>query len=248
MLSPMRHPVFGQLVPDQWGQSLMTFRVFPHLKAFWLSEPDGTAGPRDAKRRKWVADWEHHIADLAKVCRNIDVMAGLQARGVYEVHVNVPKNGEPSAEQAATYQAFLDHEAAVCRNVADALLRYYRHGRQVLSDWFREDDDWPPGDTIEGLAPRVRFDGITINRRAAHGVCPITLGWDPDWDPEHGLSMTLYRDQVLDIGPAGEGLLAMDPEDYRTADYLVWGPDQLNAAERAALDEFVAGYEGYREE
>ena len=91
--------------------------------------------------------------------------------------------------------------------------------------------------------PRISIAAVTIHRRAAHGVCPISLGWDPDWDPEHGLMMVLYRDQVLDIGMAGESLLLGAPEEYLTAGFAVWGPDQLNAAERAALDAFVADYQ-----
>jgi hypothetical protein len=240
MPSPIHHPVFGHLVPDQWDRGLLTFRQFPHMKQFWHADPAGTISRLSAEEREWVTHWDRHAARLARVCRNFDVLAGLQSLGVYEVSVGVRKDGAPSAEQAATYQMFLDREEAVCRNVIDALLRYYRHARQALPDWFR-DEDYPEGKTAEELSGLLRFDGIGIRRRPVNGICPITLGWDPDWDPEHGLVMAVYRDQVLEFGSSGELMVLEDPQEYLANPYLVWGPDQMNDAERAALREFING-------
>lgn len=181
------------------------------------------------------------MAELSRVCRNFDVLAALQSLGVYEVGVRVPKREEPTAVQSATYQAFLDREEEVCGNVVDALLRYYRHVRDVAPDWF-EDDDYPDGRSVEDLAQCVDFDGIHICRISSQGLCPIMLGWEPAWDLEHKLAMTLFRDQVLEIFSAGEGRLLHNPEDYLTDPHTVWGVDQLNDSEREALQEFIDGF------
>ena len=245
MLSTVQHPVLGRLVPDQWNRGLLTFRQFPHMRMFWHPDPEKTIARLSVEQRRWVTGWDRHAAELSPICRNFDVLAALQSLGVYEVSIGVPRTGELSAPQVAAYQWFLDHEEAVCGNVIGALLRYYRHMRQVAPDWFR-DDDYPNGHTVEELAPLLRFDGIGISRRSSHGLSVITMGWDPDWDPEHGLGTTLYRDQVLEIGQSAETVLLLDPEEYLTGGYSLWGPNQLNDAEQAVLQEFVEGYE-YRE-
>nr|WP_165250311.1 hypothetical protein [Paludisphaera soli] len=54
--------------------------------------------------------------------------------------------------------------------------------------------------------------------------------------------MVLYRDQVLEIGPACGGLLLLSPEEYLTAPDLLWGPAELNDSERSALGVFLEGY------
>lgn len=239
MLSPIRHPVFGTLVPDQWDTNLLTFRQFPEMKLFWHPDPDNAVRCLEDRERAWVQDWQRHTAELARVCRNGDVHSALQSLGVYEVTVQAGKDGQPSPEQVATYQFFLQHEAAFCRNMLDALLRYYRHARDAAPDWFG--DDFPNANTVEELAPLVRFDGIGIGRRPANGFCVVSTGWDPDWDPEHGLQMIHYRDQVLEIAPSGESLLLNAPEEYLTFPYSIWGPGRLNEAERAALNEYLDG-------
>lgn len=240
MVKPLDHPVFGRLVPDRWKEDLLTFREFPHLKALRPPDPEEQLRRVGKKKRAWVQDWRNHGAELAKVCRDVEVLTALQSLGVYEVSVAVGKDGLPSAEQAATYRHFLDEEETICRNVQDALLRYYRHVRRAMPDWF-EGDDYPEGRTIEELAGRLGFDGIGIGRKHAHGTCLLTMGWDPAWDPEHGLQTTLYRGQVVEIGPSGESMLDLDPEDYAACGFTLWGPDRMNEAEKEALRLYLEG-------
>lgn len=54
MRAPVNHPVFGLTVRDQWGSGLLTFRQFPHMKAFWHPDPEGTIGRLSPKQRDWV--------------------------------------------------------------------------------------------------------------------------------------------------------------------------------------------------
>ncbi|MDG3008142.1 DUF6985 domain-containing protein [Paludisphaera mucosa] len=235
------HPAFGPLFRDADGSALVTFRRFPFMRPFWYPGPDAAIALLDEPERQWVRDWERNGAGLARVRRHSDVHSALQALGVYEVGVDVEKGGGPSSSQAETYRLFLDREEAICGNVFDALLRYYRHARAALPDWF-EGDEYPEGRTIEELGPWVSFDGIQLGRGESHGLVPVGLAWEPAWDREHKLAMVLYRDQVLEIGPACGSMLLLCPEEYLTASDLLWGPDQLTDAERSALGDFLDGY------
>src|SRR5262249_6232142 len=147
--------------------------------------------------------------------------------GVYEVSVAVPKSGGgPSDAQTAAYRHFLDHEEAVCGNVVDALLRYYRFAHQELPDWF-EGEDYPTDMSMEALPKYVRFDGIRVSRHSAGGLSPMTLTWDPDWDLEHGLQMMLWRDQVIGIGSDIDALFEA-PATNRADNFSgLWGKKQM---------------------
>ncbi len=206
---------------------------------FWHAYPERELGRLSAEHRDWVENWPQHIGELSRICRNSTVHAALQSLGVYEVSVAVPPNGGvPGEAQAAAYRHFLDHEEAVCRNVVEALLRYYRFARQELPDWF-EDEDYPEDISVAELPTYVRFDGIRIPCGSSNGVSPITLAWDPDWDPEHGLQMILFRDQVLAIGSDLDSILEA-PAAYLACDFPgMWGRNQMTDMERQALQEFV---------
>lgn len=180
--------------------------------------------------------WERNIAPLAKARRRSD------APGAHEVGVAAGADGVPSPAQDETYRRFLDREEATCRNVCDALLRYDRSMRSRFPDGFRG-EAYPDGRSVEDLGPWIAFDGIDILREESHGTCPVVLSWNPAWDQEHKLEMVLYKDQVLEIGSACAGsMLLLSPQDYLTAPDLAWGADDLNAAEREALREFLDGY------
>jgi hypothetical protein len=247
MLTAIQHPVVGLLVPDQWNRSLMAFRKFVAMERFWYPDPEAAIALLTPQHQEWVRNWERHTAQLARVCRHSDVHSALLSLGVYEVRFSVNHEGQISPEQANTFQAFFAYEEQVCGNAQDALLRYYQHLRAVMPDWFDEGDD-PDPQSIEELAPKVGFDGIEIVYNSSHGLCPVTMGWDPFWDREHGLEMILYRNQVLEICAASLSLLLLDPEDYLTAPDLVWGVKQLTSAEREALKAFVSGYEARNDE
>src|SRR5262245_32178810 len=51
MLTSVQHPVFGRLIPDQWGSSLLMFRQFPFLRLFWPPDPERQMSSLDVKER-----------------------------------------------------------------------------------------------------------------------------------------------------------------------------------------------------
>lgn len=249
MPSPIDHPLFGKSVPDQWNEDLLTFRRFPHLRAFWHPDRDRLlASPHlPPQHREWVEQWERHTAELARICRNSLVHAALQSDGVYEVSVQVPRrNGVPSASQEEAYRYFTQNEERTCSHLTDALLRYYKFARVHLAGF--DDDDYPDDPSVQELGKLVDFDGFTICRCSSHGISPLRLGWDPAWDPEHGLLMALYKDQVIAIGTDDVDSLLDDPKgtlEYASEDAWEgsWGQRQMLESEREALKHFVDGYE-----
>jgi len=100
MLTAIQHPVVGLLVPDQWNQSLMTFRKFSAMKRFWYPDPEAAIALLTPQHQEWVRNWERHTAPLARVCRHSDVHSALQSLWVYEVHPGVDHEGQISPEKA----------------------------------------------------------------------------------------------------------------------------------------------------
>ncbi|MBT6153145.1 MAG: hypothetical protein HOL01_17425 [Planctomycetaceae bacterium] len=247
MPSPIQHPVLGNLVPDQWNDELLTFREFPHMKPFWYPDRDRALTNLEQNQRQWVENWRDHTADLSPVCRDGLVHAALQSFGVYEVTLRVTEDdgGVPIEPQVAAYRYFSEHEERICRNVSDALLRYYRLCRKVCPDWF-DDEDYPDDPTIEQLGRLVAFDGFSITRCSSGGMSALRLGWDPDWDPEHGLVMAVFQDQVLALGTDDVDELLHAPDE--TDGYGVWGPKSMTEAERSTLRQFIDGFEPSEDE
>ncbi len=240
MPSPLQHPVLGQLVPDQWNDELVTFRQFPHMQPFWTAGSDEILGDLSPQHRQYVQDYRNHIAELSPICRNMDVHSALQSLGVYEISIRVD-GADISTPQAAAYEYFCTHEEKICRNVTDALLRYYRVARQRLSDWFDDDDDYPDDPTSEMLGKIIRFDGFTIVRCSANGIAPLRLAWDPDWDLEHGLLMAVYKDEVLAIGSDDVDDFLDDPT--VSSEYGIWTSEDMTDSERTMLQQFADDFE-----
>lgn len=227
------HPVFGRLIPDQWNEDLLCFREFPSLRKLCSNDPQELMRDVQPAHRKPIENWKDQPPQLAKICRNFEVIAVLQAMGVYEVTVVMGERAEPSAEQAAAYRYFGEHEEAICENICDALFRYYSLAREQEPDWF-DDGDGPHVTTPEELFPLVRFDGFSVRRAHCGGKSLLSLGWDPDWDPEHGLRMGVWRDQVFSVGEEDILDTLDDPE------YGLWKPEAMTDAEREVLQQLQA--------
>lgn len=233
MPKPINHPFFGRLIPDQWNQHLMFFREFPFLQRFRPGDPDEATRQLAPAHRKQVDNWKKQPAKLAEICRNSDVHFALQSRGVYEVSVAMNGRNEPAAEQSAAYEFYEQHEETICRNVCDALLRYYPDARAQDEHWF-DNADCPEIGSLDELTPLIRFDGFSVSRTHCEGLAVLSFGWDPDWDPEHGLTTSVWRDQVVSIGLGVAEMLHM-------ADFAVWNPTRMNPEERQAFEQLRTG-------
>jgi hypothetical protein len=103
----------------------------------------------------------------------------------------------PTTEQELALTFFLEHEATVCRNVLDAVLRHYRQRRDDEPQWFEDDK---PVETIDDLGQQLEFNGLNVRREAADGLSLLGFSFSADWEPEHGLGVCVHGDTVLDVG------------------------------------------------
>ncbi|AMV19956.1 DUF6985 domain-containing protein [Planctomyces sp. SH-PL14] len=231
-LKAQTHPVIGDLAPDQWGDSLMCFREIPGLAAFIPEEAKETLKGLDPPDRKLVESWPKPGKELIERCRDFDIFDALRARGVFEVQFSGTPTGSPSSEQVAAFEFFRANEAAISRNIGDALLRYYRAARAEDEDWFDE-SDCPAVKSVAELAKLATVDGVTFMKHACEGTSLVSITWQVAWDEEHGLSMTLLKDQVVGLGTDGED---MDFEDNGG----VWNRKLMTEPERQARGKVAA--------
>lgn len=230
-LTPMTHPLVGRLVPDQWGDSLMTFRQIPPLMRFVGGLPTDAVNNLGKSDRKLVESWKEVPEQLVRKCRNFEVFDGLRTLGVFEVAFERSSRGTPSDEQIAAYQYFQEHEEQICGNVIGALLRYYQIARSADEEWFNE-NDCPEVSSDDELAPLAALDGVTFTRHCCEGQAVLLFGWKIDWDVEHGLSMAVWKDQVVGIGIED----IYDLSAIEQADFLVWNRSHMTDTEREHLD------------
>lgn len=231
-LKPVTHPVLGRLLPDKWGDTLMCFRQIPGFKDFGPASARENFQRLDAADRKLVDSWQTVTEALIQKCRNIEIYSSLRGLGVFEIAFSKNVDGVPSDEQVAAWQYFQSHETTICQNITNAMFRYYQVARTAQEDWFA-DNDCPAITTEAEVRPLVTLDGITIQNQACDGLAVLSLGWDPDWDQEHGLGMYVWKDQVIGIGV--EDLI----EIAEHGEYAVWNQSHMTKAEREALKRVI---------
>ena len=240
MLNPVEQPVFGLLVPGQWGEHA-TLRKFPFLREFTRVEQE----PAD-EDLPLVADWQRHIPALAPRARECPLRGGLHSQGVFEVYVDLGEDETPSAGQTATFAAFLAAEEQVCRNLVDAILRYYRTARREIPDYFDrptpDDGEFPDDHDATTLARVLEFDCVHIPPTVVAGAAPMTFSWRPAWDEEHGLLSLVYEGQVLIVGTDEVRELESAPSDEWFNS--LWNRSMMTPAELAAYEAYRRGHEG----
>lgn len=229
-LKAITHPVVGRLVPDEWEESLLCFREIPPLKQFVAGLSADALNHLDDNERKLVESWKEVPGKLVKHCRENQIFDGLRALGVFEVAFEKIRNGTPSEEQVAAYQNFQEHQVRICGNVAEALLRYYRVARTSEEEWF-DDNDCPEAASVDELAALAALDSVSFTKHHCEGLSILLLSWQVDWDVEHGLSMAVWKDQVVGIGMED----IYDLSDLEQADFLVWNRSHMTESEREHL-------------
>lgn len=230
-LKAQTHPVLGDLAPDQWGDSLMCFRQIPGLADFAPEEAKETLDSLDPPDRKLVDSWAKPSKALIERCRDFDIFDALRGAGVFEVQFSRTPAGIPSEEQVAAFRFFQANEAAICRNLGDALLRSYRVARANDPHWF-EQNDCPEVESVAELAKLAVVDGISFTNRSCEGEALVAIQWNVQWDEEHGFAMTLWQGQVIGVGGGGDEL---DLEDD-----ALWNRSIMTEAERQAYDRVAA--------
>ena len=158
-LQPIDHPVLGRLVPNQWNDSLICFRQIPSLAGFTPDYARRQLGKLSHEDRQLVNSWQNPPEKLVRQCREFEIFDSLRGLGVYEVSFG----RTPSEEQAATWKYFQEHEAQICANIGNTMLRYYQSERAREPDWF---DQWdcPNVETVAELGPLAQSSGSAGTR------------------------------------------------------------------------------------
>ena len=193
-LQPIDHPVLGHLVPNQSNDGWICFRQIPSLAGFAPDSARQQLGMLSHEDRQLVHSWQNQPEKLVRRCREFAIFDSLRGLGVYELDFG----NTPSEEQAATWKYFQEHEAQICTNIGNTMLRYYQSERAREPDWF---DQWdcPEVQTVAELWPLATLDGVSFSNPSCEGLSVMRLSWKVDWDVEHGLSMLVWRDQVIGI-------------------------------------------------
>jgi hypothetical protein len=114
---------------------------------------------------------------------------------------------EPSAAQAKAIEYLLEHEAALYPQVLSALARY---AQEFRSDWESTSPQLaeqvvPPQMTPDQAAERIAFDHVYISARSRDGIAYIEMKGNCCWDPEHGFSIVLHQDRIVEVTQQGSG-------------------------------------------
>ena len=235
----IEHPSLGLLVPDAWGEHV-TLRKFPFLPEFARGER-----ATDKKDLTLIRDWEQHIDVLGPRAREFGLRDGLHREGIFEVYVEFRKGESPTQAQEVAIASFIADEQQICRNLVDAMLRYYGAARCEIPDWFESPpssgDEFPQDPAAVGLATVLDFDCLTIPRTEVASVAPLLFSWSPAWDEEHGLLSLVYDSQVLSIGTDEVRDMADSPSDDSFT--LVWNRSIMTPPEIAAYEAYRRAYE-----
>ena len=232
---------------------MLTFRKFPFLLRFGDKDPrdaDGQSSFKhlEADERQAVENWIDPSPKLAAICNRGLVTDCLHSFGVFELSVEAPEDGLPTAAQEAAYQQFLAREKEVCANLMDALIRYYHFERETASEAFDhlDEEDLVEAPDATSFAKLATFSGLQVCRASAKGVSALAFHFGPIWDDEHGLKTIMYRGQVLMMGPEADEFLTGDPKTFlkQSEEYGSWGDKQMTKSEKDALKEFVSNFEG----
>ena len=198
-LQPIDHSVLGRLVPDQWGRNLICFRQISGWNVFAPDDVSRQSSLLSPSERKLVESWNTSPDKLVPRCRDSGIHASLRGLGVFEISYG----NLPTAEQVAAWQYFHSNESQICSNVWNVLLRYYQLERTRDPDWF-DQCDCPELGTVAELGPLATLDGVSFSNQSCEGLSIMRLSWDVDWDMEHGLSIFVWKDQVIGMNLESE--------------------------------------------
>lgn len=193
-LQPIDHPVLGRLVPNLWNNGLICFRQIPSMAGFAPEHARQQLGTLDYEDRQLVESWQNRPEKLVRRCREFAIFDSLRGLGVFEITFG-RTIGE---EQVAAWSYFQKHEARICANIEDAMLRYYRVKRERDQHWF-DQFDCPEVEMAAELGPLATLDGVGFSDHSCEDLAVMKLSWKVDWDIEHGFSMLVWKDQVIGI-------------------------------------------------
>lgn len=114
---------------------------------------------------------------------------------------------KPSPEQEKAIDHLARHEPDLFEKVMKALADYPADFRP---DWQarhpeRAKDLVPDPMTPGHAARRVCFSSVYFSPRSRNGIAYVELNGQCAWDPEHGFTVVLHRDRVIEVCQQGSG-------------------------------------------
>ncbi len=114
---------------------------------------------------------------------------------------------QPTAAQLAAVEFFVEHQSQLVCQMLKAIRCFLQ--RLASENWFM-DDEFEVPTTDDELLEVMTLYSVTVNIDATDGIAWIGVGGGCDWDEEHGLGISLWRDLVLDVGRADVAFSAPD--------------------------------------
>jgi hypothetical protein len=117
-----------------------------------------------------------------------------------------------SPAQARALDSLAENESAVCAKLLRAVAAYAKDFRaNDLRDWEARNGRHaadllvPRGMTPEQVAERIQIRRIAVETRALDGVAYIEINCECAWDREHGFTVVLHRNRVVEVCQQGAG-------------------------------------------
>jgi hypothetical protein len=131
------------------------------------------------------------------------------SEGIFRITILTNDPSQPPSEvQLATVENFFRNEETIGRKVSEAIFRYYRELQTEQPEFFDLKVDSP--DDQVGV---IFFSELTVHETEIDGEAVLGFHFDAEWEPEHGLGVSVHKGEVLDVGgwetaedgPGGEG-------------------------------------------
>ena len=158
--------------------------------------------------------------------------AELARQGLFRVVFQAAENEGPTAAQRKAFEHFLENESAICRNVIDAVFRFYCWISQDDPDWL-EFNDCPEIDSPDELEGLLEFEGLFVQSNDVQGMSLLGFSFSCQWEEEHGLAVATHGDTVIEVG---EGETAWSgPDDAES----IWTKEICTKEERKRIKQVV---------
>lgn len=185
-------------IPDEFKQTPLAF-ILPNMTLFdqLNREIENLASETD--------DEEQGIDDD----EDDDEERSRNSEGIFQITVLTNDPSQPPSEvQLTTLENFFRNEETIGQKISEAIFRYYRELQADQPEFFDLKVDSP--DDQVGV---IFFSELTVSDTEIDGEAVLGFHFDAEWEPEHGLGVSVHKGEVLDVGgwetaedgPGGDG-------------------------------------------
>ncbi|HUG18739.1 MAG TPA: hypothetical protein VMM56_07155 [Planctomycetaceae bacterium] len=189
-------------IPDEFKQTPLAF-ILPNMTLFdqLNREIEHLASEIDEEDLGFDDDDLDDFDDDDERIRN--------SEGIFQITVRTNESSQPPSEvQLATLEKFFRNEETIGQKISEAIFRYYRELQADEPEFFDIKVDAP--DDQVGV---IFFSELTVNETEIDGEAVLGFHFDAEWEPEHGLGVSVHKGEILDVGgwetaedgPGGDG-------------------------------------------